>query len=69
MGFEWTELTYQQILASKDLLTKLAFPLAVVFVFLVLVRPVRKLVVAAVDHSHRADVPVGGHRRHLAGTV
>jgi multidrug efflux pump len=36
MGFEWTELTYQQILASKDLLTKLAFPLAVIFVFLVL---------------------------------
>jgi multidrug efflux pump len=36
MGFEWTELTYQQILASKDILTKLAFPLAVVFVFLVL---------------------------------
>jgi multidrug efflux pump len=36
MGFEWTELTYQQILASKDLLTKLAFPLGVLFVFLVL---------------------------------
>ncbi len=36
MGVEWTELTYQQILADKDLLTKLAFPLAVVFVFLVL---------------------------------
>jgi multidrug efflux pump len=36
MGYEWTELTYQQILAGKDLLTKLAFPLAVVFVFLVL---------------------------------
>jgi multidrug efflux pump len=36
MGYEWTELTYQQILASKDILTKLAFPLAVVFVFLVL---------------------------------
>ncbi len=36
MGAEWTELTYQQILADKDLLTKLAFPLAVVFVFLVL---------------------------------
>ncbi len=36
MGFEWTELTYQQILAGQDLLTKLAFPLAVVFVFLVL---------------------------------
>jgi multidrug efflux pump len=36
LGFEWTELTYQQILASQDLLTKLVFPLAVVFVFLVL---------------------------------
>ena len=36
MGFEWTELTYQQIQAGKDLLTKLVFPLAVVFVFLVL---------------------------------
>ncbi|WLD10091.1 efflux RND transporter permease subunit [Planctellipticum variicoloris] len=36
MGFEWTELTYQQILAGEDLLTKLVFPLAVVFVFLVL---------------------------------
>lgn len=33
---EWTELTYQQIVASKDLITKLVFPLAVVFVFLVL---------------------------------
>ncbi len=36
MGYEWTELTYQQILASQDVLTKLAFPLGVVFVFLVL---------------------------------
>src|SRR5436305_3739312 len=38
VGFsiEWTELTYQQIEAGKDLLTKLVFPLAVVFVFLVL---------------------------------
>ncbi len=36
MGIEWTELTLQQILASKDILTKLAFPLAVIFVFLVL---------------------------------
>jgi multidrug efflux pump len=36
MGAEWTELTLQQILASKDLLTKLVFPLAVLFVFLVL---------------------------------
>jgi multidrug efflux pump len=36
MGYEWTELTYQQILASQDLLTKLAFPLGVLLVFLVL---------------------------------
>lgn len=36
LGIEWTELTLQQILASQDLLTKLVFPLAVVFVFLVL---------------------------------
>ena len=36
MGTQWTELTLQQIIASQDILTKLAFPLAVVFVFLVL---------------------------------
>jgi multidrug efflux pump len=36
MGTEWTEITLQQILAGQDVLTKLAFPLAVVFVFLVL---------------------------------
>jgi multidrug efflux pump len=36
MGSEWTEITLQQIIAEKDVLTKLAFPLAVVFVFLVL---------------------------------
>jgi multidrug efflux pump len=35
-GYEWTELTLQQIKAGEDLLTKLVFPLAVVFVFLVL---------------------------------
>jgi multidrug efflux pump len=36
MGTQWTEITLQQIIASEDILTKLAFPLAVVFVFLVL---------------------------------
>jgi multidrug efflux pump len=36
MSFDWTELTYQQILASRDVFTKLVFPLAVVFVLLVL---------------------------------
>src|SRR5262249_29988533 len=34
MESEWTELTLQQILASEDLLTKLAFPLAVGVLFL-----------------------------------
>jgi multidrug efflux pump len=36
MGSAWTEITLQEIIASQDILTKLAFPLAVVFVFLVL---------------------------------
>lgn len=36
MSKEWTELTLQQILASEDMLSKLVFPLAVVFVFMVL---------------------------------
>lgn len=36
MSFEWTELAYQQILVGKDNLTKLVFPLAVIFVFMVL---------------------------------
>jgi len=36
MSIEWTDLTFQQILASQDLLTKMVFPLAVLFVFLVL---------------------------------
>ena len=36
MSTEWTELTLQQILASQDVLTKLVFPLGVIFVFMVL---------------------------------
>ncbi|MHB8897783.1 MAG: efflux RND transporter permease subunit [Thermoguttaceae bacterium] len=36
MGIEWTELTLQQIKAGEDLINVLVFPLAVVFVFLVL---------------------------------
>jgi hypothetical protein len=34
--YEWTELTLQEIIASKDLLAKLVFPLAVLFVLMVL---------------------------------
>ena len=36
MGYEWTELSYQELEAEKDLLSKLVFPLAVLFVFMVL---------------------------------
>jgi len=36
MSYEWTELSLQQIEASKDLLTILVFPLGVIFVYLVL---------------------------------
>lgn len=36
MATEWTELAYEQIEASKDVLTKMVFPLAVLFVFMVL---------------------------------
>ncbi len=36
MSTEWTELAFEQIEASKDVLTKLVFPLAVLFVFMVL---------------------------------
>lgn len=36
MSVEWTDLTYQQILADKDIFTQLALPLSVVMVFLVL---------------------------------
>ena len=36
LGFEWTELSLQQILAEKDFLTKIIFPLSVLFVFMVL---------------------------------
>jgi multidrug efflux pump len=36
MSTEWSEIALQQILASQDVLTKLVFPLGVIFVFLVL---------------------------------
>ena len=66
MGSEWTEITLQQIIAEQDVLTKLAFPLAVVFVFLVL-SAVRELVAADVDYLDRADVSVGVDHRDLVG--
>jgi multidrug efflux pump len=36
MGFEWTELSYQEIEAGKDPISPFIFPLSVLFVFLVL---------------------------------
>jgi multidrug efflux pump len=36
MAFEWTEINYMQVLASQNVGNQLIFPLAVVFVFLVL---------------------------------
>src|SRR5437899_8103744 len=36
MAFEWTEINYMQIQAAKNIGNNLIFPLAVVFVFLVL---------------------------------
>ncbi|HMF19886.1 MAG TPA: efflux RND transporter permease subunit, partial [Gemmataceae bacterium] len=36
MGFEWTELSYQEIVAAEDPLSPFIFPLSVLFVFLVL---------------------------------
>src|SRR5262249_13142362 len=36
MGFAWTELSYQEIEASKDPISPFIFPLSVLFVFLVL---------------------------------
>ncbi len=36
MGHQWTELSYQELLAEKDTLSKLIFPLCVLFVFMVL---------------------------------
>jgi multidrug efflux pump len=36
MGYEWTELSFQELLAEQDTLAKLVFPLSVLFVFMVL---------------------------------
>ena len=63
LGFEWTELSLQQILAEKDFLTKIIFPLSVLFVFMVLAGAIRKLVAALCHSADRADVSAGGADR------
>ena len=42
MGYEWTELSFQELEAEKDLLAKLVFPLAVAVCVHGLGRPVLK---------------------------
>ena len=54
MGFEWTELTYQRILAGNTAVY--VFPLCVLLVFLVLAAQYESLSLAAGHHSDRAHV-------------
>ena len=65
MAYDWTELTYLQILAGNTAMY--VFALAVVFVFLVLAGAVRKLDAAAGGDPGRADVPALLGRRRGAG--
>ncbi len=53
-SFEWTELTYQQILAGNTAV--LVFPLCVLLVFLVLAAQYESWSPAAGGHPDRADV-------------
>ena len=64
IGFEWTDLTYQQRLAGNT--TVLVFPLCVLLVFLVLAAQYESWSTAPGGHPHRAAVPAVRHRRHLA---
>ncbi len=61
--FEWTDLTYQEILAGNSALW--VFPIAILLVFLVLAALVRVAGAAAVDHHDRADGVAGRHDRCL----
>ena len=64
MGFEWTELMYQQILAGNTAV--LVFALGTHAGFPGALLPIRKLVAAIGHHPDRAHVFVGSHRRRLA---
>ena len=64
IGYEWTELTYQQILAGNTAL--FIFPLCVLLVVPRARGAVRELDAAARHHPHRADVPALRDRRRVA---
>ena len=64
MTYEWTELTYQRILAGDSAIY--IYPLCLLLVFLVLARPIRESASAAGHHPHRANVPALRHQRRLA---
>ena len=64
MSFEWTELTYQQIIAGNTAV--LIFPLVVLLVFSGARRSVRELESAARGHPDHADGAALGHHRRRA---
>ena len=53
IGYEWTELTYQEILAGNSAIW--VYPLAILLVFLVLAALYESLALPLVDHPDRAD--------------
>ena len=62
--FEWTELTYQEILAGNSAL--LVFPLAILLVFLVLAAQYESLTLPIAHHPDRAHGYLGCHDRCVA---
>jgi multidrug efflux pump len=54
-AFEWTELTYQEIIAGNS--GMLVFPLAILLVFLVLAAQYESLTLPIVDHHDHPDGP------------
>ena len=64
MASEWTELTYQRILAGNTAIY--VYPLCILLVFLVLAGSIREFPPAAGHHSHRADVLALRHHGGLA---
>ena len=64
MEFEWTDLTYQRILAGNTAIY--VYPLCILLVFLVLAAQYESFRLPIGHHSHRADVPAVCDRGRLA---